>query len=67
MITFAIIKPHAVKNPVALNQILKIIEQNNFKILKKSRVKFDKEKSENFYEEHKGKFYYNRLVTFMSR
>lgn len=67
MITFAIIKPHAVKNPVALNHILRVIEENNFKILKKSRVKFDQKKAENFYEEHQGKFYFNRLVTFMSR
>jgi nucleoside-diphosphate kinase len=67
MITFAMIKPHAVKNPVVLNQIMQIIESNNFRIVKKVRVKFDVKKAESFYEEHKGKFYFNRLVTFMSR
>lgn len=61
------IKPHVVKNPWAFSQILKIIEENNFRIVKKSRIKFDIPKAELFYEEHKGKFYYNRLVTFMSR
>lgn len=61
------IKPHVVKNPFALSQILRIIEENNFEILKKERVMFDVSKAEEFYEEHRGKFYYNRLVTFMSR
>lgn len=67
MITFAILKPHVVKNPVALKQILKLIEENKFNILRKSRVKFDKKLAEEFYAEHVGKFYYNRLVTFMTR
>lgn len=67
MITFAMIKPHVVKNPFALSQILKLIEENNFKIVKKTRINFDVSKAEEFYAEHKGKFYYNRLVTFMSR
>lgn len=67
MITFAMIKPHVVKHPVALSYIMQIITENNFKIVKKSRIKFNAESAENFYEEHRGKFYFNRLVTFMSR
>jgi nucleoside-diphosphate kinase len=67
MITFAILKPHVVKNPVALKHILRIIEENNFRIVRKSRVKFDLALAEKFYAEHVGKFYYNRLVTFMTR
>lgn len=67
MITFAMIKPHAVKNPVALNQIMTIISENKFKIIQKSRIKFDENSASEFYAEHKGKFYYNRLVTFMTR
>ncbi|CAO1417491.1 unnamed protein product [Diamesa hyperborea] len=65
-ITFAMIKPHAVKNPIALNLILQIIKENEFKIVRKTRVNFSKQMAENFYKEHDGKFYYNRLVTFMS-
>lgn len=67
MLTFAMIKPHAVANPVALRQIMKIIDENGFKVVKKSRIHFHLQKAELFYEEHKGKFYYNRLVTFMTR
>lgn len=67
MITFAMIKPHAVKNPFALSQIMRIIDENKFRVVKKARIHFDAESAEKFYEEHKGKFYFNRLVTFMSR
>lgn len=67
MITFAMIKPHAVKNSFAFSQIMKIIDENKFRIVKKSRISFNVNSAEKFYEEHKGKFYFNRLVTFMSR
>lgn len=67
MITFAMIKPHVVKNPIALNHIMQIISENNFKVVRKARFRFNKEKAEEFYSEHKGKFYFNRLVTFMLR
>jgi nucleoside diphosphate kinase len=36
-------------------------------VLRKSRVKFDEKIAGEFYREHFGKFYYNRLVTFMTR
>jgi nucleoside-diphosphate kinase len=67
MITFAMIKPHVVKNPIALNHILQTISENNFKIVRKARILFDKQMAQKFYKEHEGKFYYNRLVTFMAR
>lgn len=67
MLTFAMIKPHIVKNPWALGQIMRIIDENNFTIVKKSRVKFSLKSAKQFYSEHEGRFYYNRLVTFMSR
>lgn len=67
MLTFAMIKPHIVKNPWALSQIMRIIDENNFTIVKKSRVKFNLKSAKQFYSEHEGRFYYNRLVTFMSR
>ncbi|CAG9134775.1 unnamed protein product [Plutella xylostella] len=63
-LTLAIIKPHAVKNPVALSYIRNEIK-NKFIVVKTKRVSLDKETASNFYKEHMGKFFYNRLVTFM--
>lgn len=67
MLTFAMIKPHAVKNPVALKHILRIIDENGFKIVKKARIKFNYQSAGKFYSEHEGRFYFNRLITFMTR
>lgn len=66
-LTFAMLKPSTVKNPYALQEIQNIITENNFVIVKKRIAKFSKEDAERFYEEHAGKFYYNRLVHYMSR
>ncbi|VVC95866.1 nucleoside diphosphate kinase 6-like [Leptidea sinapis] len=64
-LSLAIIKPHAVKNPVALAYIRNVIK-NNFAVIKTQRVSLDKETAGNFYLEHVQKFFFNRLVTFMS-
>ncbi|XP_050329719.1 nucleoside diphosphate kinase 6 [Bactrocera neohumeralis] len=63
-ITLALLKPHVVRNVYAFREIKQIIQQN-FKILHTKEVLITKELSEHFYAEHKGKFFYNRLVTFM--
>lgn len=65
-LTLAIIKPHTVKNPVALSYIRNVIK-NSFVVVKTKRVSLNRETAEKFYEEHLGKFFYNRLVSFMTR
>lgn len=42
-----------------------MIREQDFFIVRKAVVKFSPEKAEEFYTEHKGKFFYNRLVEFM--
>ncbi|XP_045500488.1 nucleoside diphosphate kinase 6-like [Colias croceus] len=64
-LSLAIIKPHAVKNPVALSYIRNVIK-NKFVVIETKRVFLDQETAGNFYIEHAGKFFFNRLVTFMS-
>lgn len=66
-ITFAIIKPHAVQNPIALQHIRNIILDNGFTIVHDKRVHMNASLAEKFYEEHRTKFFYNRLATFMCR
>ncbi|XP_053947796.1 nucleoside diphosphate kinase 6 [Anastrepha obliqua] len=63
-ITLALLKPHVVRNVYAFQQIKQIIHQN-FTVLHSKEVHITKQLSEHFYAEHKGKFFYNRLVTFM--
>lgn len=64
-LTLAIIKPDAVKNPVALSYIRRVLE-TQFIVIKTRRVRLDRNAASAFYREHEGKFFYNRLVTFMS-
>ncbi|KAI5632223.1 nucleoside diphosphate kinase domain-containing protein [Phthorimaea operculella] len=64
-VTLAIIKPHAVKNPVALSFIRNVLK-NSFIVVKTKRITLDQKAAGDFYQEHAGKFFYNRLVTFMT-
>lgn len=66
-LTLAILKPHIVKYPMALESIRNVILTSNFKIARSRRYAFTLQDAAGFYEEHQGKFFYNRLVTFMTR
>ncbi|XP_056637665.1 nucleoside diphosphate kinase 6 [Diorhabda sublineata] len=65
-LTLAIIKPHIIKNPVATSQIRELLISSNFKIIKFLRKTISLKEAEIFYSEHKYKFFYNRLVSFMT-
>uniref|UniRef100_A0A1I8PZQ5 Nucleoside diphosphate kinase n=1 Tax=Stomoxys calcitrans TaxID=35570 RepID=A0A1I8PZQ5_STOCA len=63
-ITLALIKPHVVRNKLALRSLLAMIKAN-FTVLESKQIHITKHLSEKFYAEHQGKFFYNRLTTFM--
>uniref|UniRef100_A0A7G3AFL4 Nucleoside diphosphate kinase n=1 Tax=Lutzomyia longipalpis TaxID=7200 RepID=A0A7G3AFL4_LUTLO len=65
-LTLAIIKPHVIKNKCALVRIREAIIGNDFQIVRNERIALSRASAENFYAEHSGKFFYQRLVTFMS-
>ena len=65
--TLALLKPHIVKNPVAVSTIKEIIKLNGISILKEKSIFIKRKDAEIFYKEHKEKFFYNRLVSSMSR
>ena len=64
-ITFAIIKPDAVKNNYT-GKIYDHILSAGFIILSAKLIKMTKAQSEGFYEIHKDKPFYDELTTFMS-
>lgn len=63
--TLAIIKPHAVRERFT-GKIIDDILQNNFDILAIKKIQLKKEEAEKFYQIHKGKFFYNDLIKFMT-
>lgn len=65
-ITFAIIKPGAASNTFARESIISIIKASGFEILATKKTKLSLDEAKEFYREHEHKFFYNRLITFMS-
>jgi nucleoside-diphosphate kinase len=49
------------------NQLMQIIQTNGFEIVKSEQRHLSKVEAEEFYKEHKGKFFYQRLISFMTR
>lgn len=64
--TFAMIKPDVACNSITREAILSIIEQNGFKIVRIKKTRMTLQLAQDFYSEHRKKFFFNRLITFMS-
>lgn len=64
--TFAILKPDVANNSFAREAILSIIERNGFQIIKIKKTRMNSQLAKEFYSEHQKKFFFNRLITFMS-
>lgn len=65
-LTLAVIKPDAVAHPLMLEALHQKILENNFIIVRCKELAWKKQDSERFYAEHSGRFFYQRLVEFMS-
>ncbi|XP_013414312.1 nucleoside diphosphate kinase 6 [Lingula anatina] len=65
-LTLAIIKPDAVAQPHVIKYIKNLILSNNFLFVRSNMVRWRRSDAEQFYKEHEGRFFHNRLVTFMS-
>nr|CAG4641333.1 EOG090X0HUX [Eulimnadia texana] len=65
-VTLAILKPDVVKVPYVLREIRHKILDSGFFIVRSKEFLLNKDLANKFYEEHQGRFFLNRLVTFMS-
>ena len=63
--TFAMIKPVAVERG-DIGNIVQIIEEKGFRVAAIKKTLFSHALAEQFYGEHKGKEYFERLTNFMS-
>ena len=63
--TFTMVKPEAVQAGNT-GAILKMIEENGFKIVALKKVQLNIERAEIFYEVHKERSFYGELVEYMS-
>ncbi|TNM94982.1 nucleoside diphosphate kinase 6 isoform X1 [Takifugu flavidus] len=65
-LTLAVIKPDAVAHPLMLEALHQRILDNSFVIVRCKDLVWRRQDSERFYAEHSGRFFYQRLVEFMS-
>lgn len=65
-LTLAILKPDVTAHPHVVHQIKKMVRQRGFLFIRSKRLHLTTARAEEFYREHQGKFFYNRLVSFMS-
>lgn len=65
-LTLALIKPDAVAHPLILEAIHQQILSNKFLIVRMRELLWRKEDCQRFYQEHEGRFFYQRLVEFMA-
>jgi nucleoside-diphosphate kinase len=63
--TLLLIKPDAVERNL-IGQIISRVEEAGLKILDMKMVFFRRKMTEQFYGEHKGKEFYNRLIEYMA-
>ena len=63
--TLSIIKPDAVDRNLD-EQIKKIFEENEFKIIKSKKILIEKSEAEKFYKVHETKPFYNDLCSYLS-
>lgn len=65
-LTLAILKPDITRVPCNLATVRSMILERNFLVVRSRFVDLRRRDVERFYAEHEGKFFYNRLVTYMS-
>lgn len=64
--TLAILKPDLTQRPFSVEHVRELLLKNKFIAIQTKHERLSRAKVEEFYKEHRGKFFYNRLVTFMS-
>lgn len=64
--TLAILKPDVYAHPIHHQRILKLIHKEGFVVAKETVTSWNRIQADKFYEEHRGKFFQQRLVEFMS-
>ena len=65
-LTLAILKPDVTAHPHVIHHIKEAILKQGFYFVRSKRLHLTRARASEFYKEHEGRFFHNRLVTFMS-
>ena len=66
-LTLALLKPDFVANRKNLTLLDDVLRQHDFEILFRRELLWPSTEAERFYAAHKNKFFYSRLVSYMTR
>lgn len=62
--TIALLKPNLAVNPIFVRAVLDHIARKRMSIIAHKTMLWSRTDSEEFYKQHRGRFFYNRLVEF---
>ncbi|KAK3093527.1 hypothetical protein FSP39_016795 [Pinctada imbricata] len=65
-LTLALLKPDVAGRPHIVEEIRRIVLNDGFFFVRSKHLYLPRSKAEEFYKEHEGRFFHNRLVSFMS-
>ena len=65
-LTCAIFKPDITAHPHLVHEVKQIIQQRGFYLVQSREMFLSRKRAQDFYKEHEGRFFYDRLVNFMS-
>jgi nucleoside-diphosphate kinase len=65
-LTLAIFKPDLTCNPLKVKKVINLLQENNFQILRSKTLLWNVRQAKEFYEEHKHKFFFERVINFMT-
>ncbi|KAJ1821614.1 hypothetical protein GGH91_000944 [Coemansia sp. RSA 2671] len=67
LLTLALLKPDLLADPQTVERIVEEIRRTpGLQIVESAQLFWTREQAEEFYDEHRGRFFYNRLVDYMT-
>eukprot|EP01097_Dermamoeba_algensis_P011613 TRINITY_DN9046_c0_g1_i1.p1 TRINITY_DN9046_c0_g1~~TRINITY_DN9046_c0_g1_i1.p1 ORF type:complete len:102 (-),score=21.09 TRINITY_DN9046_c0_g1_i1:213-518(-) len=60
--TLGILKPDVTTSSAKIKEVFSLLEKNNFRVVKRKEINLTREVAEQFYAEHRGRFFFPRLV-----
>jgi nucleoside-diphosphate kinase len=65
--TLALIKPDLYRQTLLLPTVYQKLKDNNFTVLETQIIKWNYHQASQFYKEHEGKFFFERLTGYMTK
>ncbi|CAG8509654.1 8457_t:CDS:2 [Diversispora eburnea] len=65
-LSLALLKPDLCANPAIIHKLFELFRKDQFEIVKERKILWSKSQAEQFYFEHRNRFFYERLCGYMA-